>query len=194
MGRFLTYTRNCEQKANLAVVKSALKIPSRHNGVIPIKIKGYVIKGHMAYFISDQDSKKGIDPNICVIDGMHNIKGKDMLMFLSVDFSYCWINLVEAWYSLEQYIGLKEDKLSSTTVDFIRSEGNLETKHLYLLNQYKHLVSRFPSDLMKSTVVDESLSSFKPMYCSREYQASTRLMFLFLTTPTNTSPSTKGNM
>ena len=34
-------------------------------------------------------------------------------------------NLVEAWYSLEQYIGLKEDKLSSTTVDFIRSEGNL---------------------------------------------------------------------
>ena len=28
--------------------------------------------------------------------------------------------------------------------------------------------------LMKSTVVDESLSSFKPMYCSREYQASTR--------------------
>ena len=38
---------------------------------------------------------------------------------------------VEAWYSLEQYIGLKEDKLSSTTVDFIRSEGNLETKRLY---------------------------------------------------------------
>ena len=31
-------------------------------------------------------------------------------------------DLVEAWYSLEQYIGLKEDKLSSTTVDFIRSD------------------------------------------------------------------------
>ena len=41
------------------------------------------------------------------------------------------LDLVEAWYSLEQYIGLKEDKLSSTTVDFIRSEGNLEAKHLY---------------------------------------------------------------
>ena len=36
----------------------------------------------------------------------------------------------EAWFSLEQYIGLKEDKLSSSTVDFIRSEGNLETKCL----------------------------------------------------------------
>ena len=42
-----------------------------------------------------------------------------------------YMNLVEACYSLEQYIGLKEDKLSSTTVDFIRSEGNLETKCLY---------------------------------------------------------------
>ena len=46
-------------------------------------------------------------------------------------------NLVEAWYSLEQYIGLKEDKLSSTTVDFIRSEGNLETKHLYWFSKPK---------------------------------------------------------
>ena len=46
-------------------------------------------------------------------------------------------NLVEAWYSLEQYIGLKEDKLSSTTVDFIRSEGNLETKRLYWISKPK---------------------------------------------------------
>ena len=46
-------------------------------------------------------------------------------------------SLVEAWYSLEQYIGLKEDKLSSTTVDFIRSEGNLETKHLYCFRKPK---------------------------------------------------------
>ena len=46
-------------------------------------------------------------------------------------------NLVEVWYSLEQYIGLKEDKLSSTTVDFIRSEGNLETKRLYWFSKPK---------------------------------------------------------
>ena len=58
-GRFLTYTRNCDQKANVAVVKSALKIPPRHNGTIPSKIKRHVIKGRTAYFISDQDPKKG---------------------------------------------------------------------------------------------------------------------------------------
>ena len=26
---------------------------------------------------------------------------------LNVDFSYCWINLDEGWYSLEQYIGFE---------------------------------------------------------------------------------------
>ena len=75
-GRFLTYTRNCKQKANITVVKSALKILPRHNGIIPIKIKGHIIEGHMTYFISDQDSKKGKEPNIHIIDDIHNIKGK----------------------------------------------------------------------------------------------------------------------
>ena len=45
-GRFLTYARNCKQKANIAVVKLALKILPRHNGIVPIKSKGHVIKGH----------------------------------------------------------------------------------------------------------------------------------------------------
>ena len=51
--RFLTYTRNCEQNTTIGIVKSTLKIPPRHNGIIPIKIKGHTIEGHMAYFISD---------------------------------------------------------------------------------------------------------------------------------------------
>ena len=54
-GRFLTYNRNCEQKASVGIVKSTLKIPPRHICVIPIKIKGHKIKGHRAHFISDQD-------------------------------------------------------------------------------------------------------------------------------------------
>ena len=70
-GRFLTYTRNCEQKANVAILTSTLKLSPRYNGIIPIKIKG-----HMAYFISNQDSKEGKDPNTHIIDGIHNIKGK----------------------------------------------------------------------------------------------------------------------
>ena len=58
-----------------------------------------------------------------------------MLKYLTLQ--HCRFFFVEVWYSLEQYIGLKEDKLSSTTVDFIRSEGNLETKHLYWFSKPK---------------------------------------------------------
>ena len=39
-GKFLTYTRNCDQKVTIGIVKSTLKIPPRYNGVIPIKITG----------------------------------------------------------------------------------------------------------------------------------------------------------
>ena len=74
-GRFVTYTRNWTEG------KCCCKILLRHNGIIPIKIKGHVIKGYMAYFIGDQDSKKGKDPNKHIMDGIHNIKGKHMIMF-----------------------------------------------------------------------------------------------------------------
>ena len=48
-GKFLTYTRNCEQKATIGIVKLTLKIPPRYNGVVPIRITGQTIKEHMAY-------------------------------------------------------------------------------------------------------------------------------------------------
>ena len=43
-----------------------------------------------------------------------------------VDFPYCWFNLEEKLYSLEQYIGFIEDKLSTTAVVFFRSDGKLK--------------------------------------------------------------------
>ena len=52
------------------------KIPPRHNGIIPLKIKGHSITGHMACFISNQESTKGKDANINIMNGIHNIKGK----------------------------------------------------------------------------------------------------------------------
>ena len=42
-GKFLTYTQNGKQKVTIGIVKSTLKIPPRHNGVMPIKIKGHSI-------------------------------------------------------------------------------------------------------------------------------------------------------
>ena len=85
--RFLTYTRNCKQNAKIGIVKSILKILPRHNGIIPIKIKGHTITGHTAYFITDQDSTKGWDPNINIINGIHNIKGKTSVNILVSNYT-----------------------------------------------------------------------------------------------------------
>ena len=86
-GRFLTYTRNCEQQATIGIVKSTLKIPPRHNVIIPIKIKGHLITGHMAYFTSDQDSTKGKDPNINIVNVIHNIKVKTSVNILVSNYT-----------------------------------------------------------------------------------------------------------
>ena len=57
-GKFLTYAVTCEHKAKIGIVKSTLKIPPRHNGVVPIRMTGQTIKEHMAYFITDEDSQE----------------------------------------------------------------------------------------------------------------------------------------
>ena len=86
-GKFLTYTRNGEQKATTGIVKLTLKILPRHNGTVPIRITGQTIKEHMAYFITDEDSIKGRNPNINIINGIHNIKGKTSLNVLVSNYT-----------------------------------------------------------------------------------------------------------
>ena len=45
------------------------------------------IKGHMAYLISNQDSTKEKDPNINIINGIHNIKGKTSVNILVSNYT-----------------------------------------------------------------------------------------------------------
>ena len=104
-GKFLTYTKKHEQKATKGTVKSTLKIPLQNNGVVAIKISGPIIEEQVAYFITDDNTTKGGDPNINSINGIHKIKGKTSVNVLvsnytnkhitGVGFSYCWLNLEE---------------------------------------------------------------------------------------------------
>ena len=75
-GRFLSFTHTTTQKATIGTVKSTLKIPPRHNGVVPIKISGPSITTDTAHFIADDNTHKGKDPNINIIDGIHKIKDR----------------------------------------------------------------------------------------------------------------------
>ena len=73
-GRFLAFTHATTQKAMNGTAKSTLKILPRHNGVVPIKISGPLITTDTAHFITDDNTPKGKDPNINIIDGIHKIK------------------------------------------------------------------------------------------------------------------------
>ena len=117
-GKFLTYTRNCEQKATIGVVKSTLKILPRHNGVVPINITGQAIKEHMAYLITDEDSTKGREPNINITNGIHSIKGKTSVNVLVSNYTSMHIK-----FNKGEYIGHLESAIEDRITDDIPTQG-----------------------------------------------------------------------
>ena len=95
------------------MVKLSLKIPPCHNGVVPIKIAGPVIKEHMAYFIIDNNSTKGRDPNINIINGIHKMKGKTSGNILVSNYTNKHITSNKG-----KYIGhLEPTIIDDTTID-----------------------------------------------------------------------------
>ena len=86
-GKFLVYANTCHQKATIGTVKSTLRIPPRHNGVVPIKISGPIIEEYMAYFITDDNTSKGKDPNISIISSIHKIKAKTSVNMLVSNYT-----------------------------------------------------------------------------------------------------------
>ena len=109
-GKFLTYTQNCEQKATIGTVKLSLKIQLQHNGVVPIKVTGLVIKENMAYFITDDNSTKGRDPIINIINGIHRIKGKTSVNILVFNYTNKHIT-----FNKGEYIGCLEPTITDDT-------------------------------------------------------------------------------
>ena len=83
------------------------------NGVVLIRITGQTIKEHMAYFITDEDSTKGRDPNINIINGIHNIKGKTSVNDLVSNYTKKYIK-----FNRGEYIGhLEPTKTDNMTSD-----------------------------------------------------------------------------
>ena len=122
------YTRNCEQKTTIEVVKSTLKVPPRHNGVTPIRITGLEIKEHMAYFIIDEDSTKGRDPNINIINGIHNIRGKTSVHVLVSNYTNKHIT-----FNKGEYIGHLEQAIEdSANSDLASQISKLLTQQIVL--------------------------------------------------------------
>ena len=54
---------------------------------MPIKISGSIIEEQTAYFITDDNTTKGRDPNINIINGIHKIKGKTSVNILVSNYT-----------------------------------------------------------------------------------------------------------
>ena len=87
IGKFLAFIHANTCRATIGTVKSTLKIPPRHNGVVPIKISGPLITTQMAYFLTDDSTPKGRDPNINIIDGIHKIKDRTSVNILVSNYT-----------------------------------------------------------------------------------------------------------
>ena len=109
-GKFLVYTHIDHHTATIGTVKSTLRIPARHNGVIPIKISGPIINTKMAYFLTDDSTPKGKDPNINIINGIHRIKGKTSVNVLVYNYTNKHLTFHKG-----KYIGHLEPAVLDTT-------------------------------------------------------------------------------
>ena len=80
--------------------------------------------GHMAYFISNQDSTKGKNPNINIISGIHNIKGKTSVNILVSNYmnKHITINTGEYVGHLEPAIKEIPQTIDAPTAHSITTE------------------------------------------------------------------------
>ena len=83
----MTFTHATTQKATIGTIKSTIKIPPRHNGVVLIKISGPLITTHTAHFVTNDSTPKGRDPNINIIDGIHKIKDRSTVNILVSNYT-----------------------------------------------------------------------------------------------------------
>ena len=86
-GKFLVHMHASDCKATIGTVKSTLRIPPSHNGVVPIKLSGLIFEEHMAYFITDDNTPKGKVPNINIISCIHKIKDKTSVNILVSNYT-----------------------------------------------------------------------------------------------------------
>ena len=78
-----------------------------------IKMSGPIIEEHMAYFITDDNTSKGSDPNINIISGIHKIKGKTFVKILVSNYTNKHLTLHKG-----EYVGhLEPAVMDDSTID-----------------------------------------------------------------------------
>ena len=77
---------------------------------MPIKISGPIIEEQMAYFITDDNTTKGRDPNINIINCIHKIKGRTSVNILVSNYTNKHLTFHKG-----EYIGHLEPAITDDT-------------------------------------------------------------------------------
>ena len=80
---------------------------------MPIKVSGPIIEEHMAYFITDDKTSKGRDPNKNIISSIHKIKGRTSVNVLVSNYTNKHLTFHKG-----EYVGhLEPAVIDDTTID-----------------------------------------------------------------------------
>ena len=83
-GKCLAFTHANNCTATIGTVKLTLRIPPRHNGVVPIKISGPLITTHTAHFITDDSTPKEEIPILTSLTAFTRSRTGHQSTFLSL--------------------------------------------------------------------------------------------------------------
>ena len=76
----------------------------------------------MAYFITDVDSTKGRDPNVNIMNSIHNIKGKTSVNVLVSNYTNKHITFTKG-----EYVGHLESAMEDNVDNDLTSHAQLDT-------------------------------------------------------------------
>ena len=82
-GKFLAFTHANNCTATIGTVKLTLRIPPRHNGVVPVKISGPLITTHTSHFITDDSTPKEEIPMLTSLMAFTRTRTEHQSPFLS---------------------------------------------------------------------------------------------------------------
>ena len=144
------------------------KIPSRHNGIIPITIKGHNLKVPAGYFISIQHTNRRLDPSIHVIEGISNIKDRLTLRIPVANYTNKHVT-----FNKGQCIGHIDPSIDHMPQTFLNS---LTTQKMIDEHIQPHTFTSplhtIPGDLRKS--LNQLLETFKSQFAQDETSIGTK--------------------
>ena len=165
-GQYLCYTEDMESGINRVSVAKTIQIPLKHNGAISVSIKGHDIKTPTACFIRSQY----MDPEVKVIDGVHDISRNATLQVLVINHSNQHVNFPK---------GMKIGHLEPPLDELTQTPINSTTTQQMLPETVKLDSFTPPKYQLDSTIgqqLDNFLGTFKDQFAKNEMTIGTTLL------------------